>query len=997
MPRRPGLRSDERKPKWKPRPWRRRVVIVAMLIAIAVVLALTVPAFVAISRRGGGGPLGLDNRCDKAAFSCGVVGSLLISIVPIAAAVLTLLLWRLSHIRRQYRKRARKVPEVLVQTTAANAVVGRQGLCDVLQANVQDRRLRRPQLLVGGVGVGKTAVLVRLTRLLAIRRAVPVPIRLRDAQKELDFASLARKRFLAEMEPSLLSETEGDQIWRKLLAEDRVVVLADGLEEALIGPDAERSRDTTIQLAFDAATDAHLPLIVTSRPHDTMRYVSAATLRLEPLSEAAAVDFILSARPDNDDTVRTIVEQAEVVEAPLYMQLARALHRSGRLTELDVGRKGRLALRVTLLDTWRRALIDRELFASAPHVADEREQALTDLEALACVGLAADRLEVGFGDLNGRAPTTHTDECADYRELLAANCSDVHLAANVGARLDIVEAKSMGVRFRHSIVQAYLGSRRMSALLGAQSDYLDRALSDPSREALMALVMFCWREEGRPHRRSMRDRLLEGPGKRNHTKAIDMLAAAVEIDSMIDESQARWLDRCWDRVWVSSRDQDTEQAKLRAVARLGESGRAIDCGDRPSAGAVSSSAQAAGRCERRHGSFVTLWNICLREETYSVRLAAAQELGAAGSAGFEALRPILREALQDARGHLGRPADPLAPQLERRFALQGWILPLLVRSVDATHTDQVKTLVAEWIDIIRSTRGSCPIEASWAQGFKYEANIHRRDADPAARLFLAKQASLLADGAVFWYARICLLHAFALWSLGESGPDGAADGDDVESAPEVQARRAYARRRIESWGIDLRHPLVAEAGQLCELARQSDRPTKYIWIDEAGVVAKLGPKAGALSHVASSRLWISPAAGWLALDERARRLVAEIVVLLNLAEGTDRTMSQERLSALGDRLPPCMIKRGGRANLEVGGVDDSTPRREGVSCDLAKCLCPYAAPGQQPFRGELTQAFCAEQLRILGRARGRRAPWQRAQSHGELRRFWQDIERRSVP
>ena len=137
---------------------------------------------------------------------------MLISIVPVVVAVLSLLLWRLARVRGLYRKRAREDPELLADTTTAGPVVGRNGLCDELQKNLQDRDRRRAQLVIGGVGVGKTAVLVRLTRLLAIRGAVPVPVRLRDAQKELDFMELARDRFLGVVEHRLLSEAEGDNL-----------------------------------------------------------------------------------------------------------------------------------------------------------------------------------------------------------------------------------------------------------------------------------------------------------------------------------------------------------------------------------------------------------------------------------------------------------------------------------------------------------------------------------------------------------------------------------------------------------------------------------------------------------------------------------------------------------------------------------------------------------------------------------------------------------------
>jgi hypothetical protein len=47
------------------------------------------------------------------------------------------------------------------------------------------------------------------------------------------------------------------------------------------------------------------------------------------------------------------------------------------------------------------------------------------------------------------------------------------------------------------------------------------------------------------------------------------------------------------------------------------------------------------------------------------------------------------------------------------------------------------------------------------------------------------------------------------------------------------------------------------------------------------------------------------------------------------------------------------------------------------------------------FRGELSEAFCREQLRILGHARGRRARWQKDQSAHELRKFWNKMEARA--
>jgi hypothetical protein len=919
---------------------------------------------------------------------------MLISIVPIVVAVLSLLLWRLWRVRRLYRKRARDEPQLLVDTTDAGSVVGRNGLCDVLQDNLQDRGHRRAQLLIGGVGVGKTAVLVRLTRLLALRGAVPVPIRLREAQEELDFLELAHDRFLGEVESRLLSDAEGDKIWRKLLDEDRIVVLADGLEEALSSGKAERSRDATIRLAFIAASRNRLPLVVTARPHDAMRYLDAAALRLEPLSEAAALEFICSARPDDAGKVRRIVERAEVVEAPLYMQLTRQLHHSRLLDDIDARTGGRLGLRVRLLDAWRQSLVDRKLLPGIPYTPRERARALADLQALACVGLAADSLTVAFDDLRSdtRVEGERADQPApDFRELLARECSDLRLAAGVGSRLDIVEATSQGVRFRHSIVQAYLGSRCLHSLLGDQSDYLDQALANPGREALMALIMHCHRDQGASDRREVRDRLLHGPKKPNDTKAIDMFAAAVEIDGMMSDAHEDWLSRI-DAMRVTSEDDDTEQAQLRALARLGEEGRA------PSAHGAASNG-------RRHNACTALWDICVRQQNYRVRLAAAQELGAAGSAAFDALEPVLREALDDGRILFASPTRPFGPVRRRTLALQGWVLPLLAASVEPEHVAGLERLIADWIDLLRARRSDtsslCSIEASWAQGFKYEANLHPSSAHAEMRRFLFEQAQRMAESTQFWYSRICLLHAFTLWSLPHAPHDGDAGRSDPEGghAPRATSpgnRREYARRVVASWAIGDGHPFVAEARDLCERALRNDEPGKYIWIDEAGVVAKLGPRADSTSEIASSRLRISPAAGWLALDDRARRLVAEIVVLLNLAEGIDPTTSESRLQALGNQLPFCMTQPGGRKNLQIGGEEIALGPRLAPIC-RGTChagLCPYPAPGHEPFRGELSEAFCREQLRILHRGR---ALWQSAQSRKELRRFWKQMEARAGP
>src|ERR1019366_2952704 len=186
-------------------------------------------------------------------FSCGAVSNVLTSGVLLVLASV-FLLWRLYILLRRYRVRALSGSRELVTTAGAilDDVVGRDELCKVVIAYLHDRGTR-PHVLVGGVGTGKTAVLVRLTELLADKHAIPVPIRRREPGAELDFEDLARERFLNEVNQQLLSSAEGETIWRRLRKDGKIVVLADGLEEALVGTTAEQERDNIIRAAIRKA------------------------------------------------------------------------------------------------------------------------------------------------------------------------------------------------------------------------------------------------------------------------------------------------------------------------------------------------------------------------------------------------------------------------------------------------------------------------------------------------------------------------------------------------------------------------------------------------------------------------------------------------------------------------------------------------------------------------------------------------------------------------
>jgi hypothetical protein len=458
----------------------------------------------------------INRRCGKDSAACGTVVGFLVPLLSVAVASAVFLFYRLRYVRSPILKRAKASPQDLVETATPDigAIVGRDELCHVIMEDIRQQDIRRPHLVVGGVGAGKTAVLVRLTKLLADRGAIPVPIRLRDAKDSLDFRELAYGRFRVMSERRVLSTGEAEKIWRQLSNDDKIVVLADGLEEALTEGNANRDRDNLIRLAIHRARELGLPLVIASRPHDPLRGADATIMELEPLSEEAALEYI---DPDETSTdarrLDWIVETAGLTELPLYLQITRQLSQHERLDYISADRSAKVdtrsldrsKLRLHLLDTWMEALFDGHLRPTVPLDRKEREAAVVWLSALACIGLAADTIDVKFEEYYRPKPADKPDvrQPPIYKDIdkavqgcisekLPRRHLDIRLAVTWGDQLGLVEAHGDGLRFPHSIMQAYLGSRFMRTALADEEfrKVANTALQKPGRELLIALVLY---------------------------------------------------------------------------------------------------------------------------------------------------------------------------------------------------------------------------------------------------------------------------------------------------------------------------------------------------------------------------------------------------------------------------------------------------------------------------------------------------------------------------
>jgi hypothetical protein len=991
----------------------------------------------------------LNNRCDQYSAACGADVGFLIPLLSIALASAIFLFYRLRHVTSPVVKKARNNPEDLVETATPDIgeIVGRDELCRVIMEDIHHSDTRRPHLLVGGVGAGKTAVLVRLTRLLAERHAVPVPIRLRDATDDLNFRQMAHARFLAMAESGMLSADEAEKVWGQLSKDDKIVVIADGLEEALTEGSAtvQKDRDNLIRLAIHRARELHLPLVIASRPHDPLRGADATIMELEPLSEEAALEYIDPGQNSVDARwLDWIVETAGLTELPLYLQITRQLSRRDRLdylsadrsVQVDMRSMDRSKLRLHLLNTWMGALFDGHLMSAVPLNKSEREAAVEWLSALACIGLLGDTIDVKYENYYEGAPAPNQlavsqppkyqkidDEIQAFlKEKLPSRHLDIRLAVTWGDRLNLVEAHGDGMRFPHSIMQAYLASRFMSTAL-QDSQFQRHAavrLRSPGREFLIALVLYArsvetpstWAMQASfgsklsSDVRSIRDVLFDcAAGAEDDVKKLDLYAAALEIDSFLDKPRHEKIARSIAAGWENLRggDQRTlDEAKLGLVFRFGDAVRTI--ADRPARG-----------FRERDPAYRELLEMGRRELSYPIRLAIAQEIGAGGDEAFRTLRlPAYNEPGITWKNTAWPDQDGQSESADKNRTLRGrtlcaWLTPLLVGSVDK-FGDAARKELGLWLEHVgRDQEGDgnyfrLSLEVALAQGFKYAANRRFRHphALPATRDYMAEQAMEMLKGARFWFTQLTLIHALCLWEMPDPGmsrqdTNGRRSNGDNGAESRLHLHGSDPAATVGSWlevAKDGRHPFVAEAGKLAIEALKTGHPERFLWIDESGIVASVGSRAAQATKDRKHHLWIPPSAGWAALDPRAQQLVADVLLLLNLAErGDGPDEIEQRLRRVeGTDLPLCFTRD--RNPLDPKTTVGGLYRAPGSNC-IDGCLyrlCPYPPDGVQPYRSELSEAFCRGQQTLLNR--GLSAPWQRI-LRTDLKRFWAQMADRA--
>ncbi|HSD78348.1 MAG TPA: hypothetical protein VLA98_13135, partial [Solirubrobacteraceae bacterium] len=338
-----------------------------------------------------------------------------------------------------------------------------------------------------------------------------------------------------------------------------------------------------------------------------------------------------------------------------------------------------------------------------------------------------------------------------------------------------------------------------------------------------------------------------------------------------------------------------------------------------------------------------------RDENYRVRWAAARAIAASGDAAWDVLgRDFERLVTEGA----ARRSASWTDRETHDISVAGWILPALAPALREPGRTAAGRLVERLAGLVPQVPAGT--EASLAQGFKLDALTN-----PAGPV--APAAWELLTRARFWYSRIVLAHAACIRAIGDKGAN-----------PDAGRRLAELARRDP-------HPFAAAAADLCVRALRAGDRARWLWDDEVATITGSGG----------------------ALDDGAARLLADVVLLLNLTEqgelaGSEAREAQEQRKEDAYRrpgLPHCLAGSRTRDELFDGCPPDRCPFD----------LCPYPATADRALgRGEFSAAFCRHQGEIAARrasaparaARRGRPRWTRLSGRDAVR-FWERMESRA--
>jgi hypothetical protein len=788
-----------------------------------------------------------DRMCKGRELACGTATNLVFTGSAALASYLYLIGYRRRRVVHRYLQMVERNPFRLLPVETARAsglgVFARGDLIDRVSDELRTARAGGAQIVFGEAGAGKTTFLLQLAGHLAQRGALPVVVPLRGLPAPLQLHEMARTQLLGHVRAFLRSAAEGDKIWRALWAEGSVVILADGLDEAMLGTSTDE-RSIATKSALDAATSDRLLVVVTTRQEGSPLVTGYPEFELPPLTRDQAHRYVIDrssvvapssyqdAAEVDQKLIERIIDVAGVTQTPFYLDIVSTVTSAGYLARLAAtdGRQ----LRREMLDAYCAALVGQEIATTASlDTADDNEMVAN----IACVA--------GAMTLKGRLEATVTELTSAYdlfAQELALPSIDMARAVEDGRALSVIQTyRAQGdtnVRFAHSILQSYF----LFCLLRRDKRIWSFMLRDAvvSRELADAISMWCRWPPAQPDAGEVGATLLDKARRTQHDASLMLAITAVDVMA------------------ASQTDMDVATGGFRAAWR--QASRPAKLASIPRLETLRLPWGHAFLYEQTH------------DPDYAVRWAVAEALVNAGELAVTVMRAKTLATVEYAERT--RPRQWRPPH-DHDISALGVILPALRSNTSGQTRDEVGTYLHRLMASLYggedgdrgwSGRGGVPpsTEASLAQGFKLDAmRFPDEPIDPAALDLL--------HAARFWYSKIAVLHALCRRCV---------------TTTQDPAVLRLSREAIVATATDEHeHPLVRTAARLCRRTLAEPRNwDRYLWNDETQVISRAKSD----------------------LCDEAVILVADVVLLLNLIEqqrvsGERRTQMQQKTD-----LPYCL-------------------------------------------------------------------------------------------
>jgi hypothetical protein len=930
----------------------------------------------------------------------------------------------------RYQRRARREPQGLLSghhdIPELAQISRRSGLLLQIGERIRDRdlenappRSRDVPMILGDIGAGKSTFMVTLAAYLARRGVVPILISLRNERPPFDIPELARKRFLRHIDDPLLSAAAAERLWRQLWHRHLVVVLVDGLDEAL----GQGQLIDALELADGLVDRSSTRLIAASRPESLVSLRGFAVLELEPLSRTELIGRLAvkhrSAPSLSESEASLLVETLGLPSAPFYLEVWNRLVQESGLSSsgrrADAISQKRLRELVEAIcgapgssptpshDRARVRLLDRHLDSRIERA--EHELGTSPEETEACVARLA---ALAYEHLGSKS--IDRDQLVGGRDAAAREQGGG--AIILGRRLGLLaesQTRDSSIRFSHPIFQAYLASMHLgeSRLVARRSPVLhaSRASARPDEnrrrgglverllaeegshgdEVFIALRLFGAHAETDARTSAATIELLLAAAAKTASlsSALKRLAAAVRIAS--SASAAGLSEGVFERVLAASGDAlaatgiPAAGAVEEAKTPNDEDELEASTGDAPAARlrlmrALANLASSSGRSTQ---VYRLLWD--RREDrSYATRWQIVEAFALGGQKAFDAIGQPISKLMDDIERSLADGPGGEA-RLERHLAQLSTIAKFLpsiaARLADGDDDDAYRKL-KDLIDLVNRLVAQglgLGVEASLAQGFKFAAprrgarvldplmfkQPHRsfgRDGRPN-RLARRTPAPFGSEGRAFWYSRMNLLQAAARRHLTLS-----ADNENRALVGDIEDH-------LKKAGKHEAHPFVQVVAALCRKA--TERPGEadsFIWEDESVEVASAATSLNATAH----------------------SLLADVVIALNMNEQgrrEGRRAEDRRESfATASRLPACFRGTERWRILSTEGDCVGNP-----SCGFG--LCGYRPElAQTAAYRPICERFYDHQVQLSWHREP--LPWQRGVDGEALASFWRAMGER---